>query len=134
MPRWFKSWNMASISPDANETNTKWVEFFCAGVATSFESVRDRAQQASGATDASAFLRRLDPRQRRALELVRDQDAITSRDIERLFTISQRTARHLLRQWTDAGFLVIADPAKKSRKYALADAFRFRHTWRSGRK
>jgi len=26
-----------------------------------------------------------------------------------------------LQLWSDAGFLVIADPAKKSRKYALAE-------------
>src|SRR5207248_2347308 len=49
---------------------TAWVEYFCAGMAESFESVRRRAQEAAdrGTKDDSAALRRLDPRQRRALE------------------------------------------------------------------
>ena len=68
----------------------------------------------------SPLLRRLDPRQRKALELFRQSDTITSRDVERLFTISPRTARSLTQQWTEAGFLVVIDAAKKSRKYGLA--------------
>ena len=104
---------------------TNWVEYFCDGVAESFENVRKRAQEAAGAVDMSPLLRKLDPRQRQALALFRDSETITSRDIERLFTISQRMARELLRRWTEAGYLVVADPAKKSRKYALAEEFRF---------
>ena len=100
---------------------TKWVEYFCDGVAESFENVRRRAEEATGAVDVSPLLRKLDPRQRKALELFRESETITSRDIEHLFTISQRTARHLLRQWVDAGFLQITDPAKKSRRYGLAN-------------
>src|SRR6185295_14895007 len=50
---------------------TGWVEYFCDGVAESFENVRRRAHEAggTGALDQSTVLRRLDPRQRRALEL-----------------------------------------------------------------
>lgn len=103
---------------------TPWVEYFCAGVAESFENVRTQAEENAGATDLSPLLRKLDPRQRKALELFRESETITSRDIERLFTVSQRMARHLLKQWTDYGFLEIADPAKKSRKYALSPKFR----------
>lgn len=103
---------------------TKWVEYFCDGMVESFESVQKRAQEAAGSDDVSPVLRKLDPRQRNVLELFRDSDTITSHDVERLFTISQRTARLLLKQWTEAGFVVVADPAKKSRKYALADNFR----------
>jgi Fic family protein len=99
---------------------TRWVEYFCRGMAESFESVRNRAAEAAGSVDASPWLRKLDPRQRKVLELFRERDTITSHDVERLFTISQRTARLLLKQWADAGFLVIADPSKKGRKYALA--------------
>ena len=102
---------------------TKWVEYFCDGVAESFENVKKRAEDAAGAKDVSPLLRRLDPRQRKALELFRHSETITSRDVEKLFTISQRSARNLLRSWTDAGLLVIADPAKKSRKYRLASEY-----------
>jgi predicted HTH transcriptional regulator len=95
-------------------------------VAESFERVRIRAREAAGtgAQDRSAALRRLDPRQRKALELFSQREVINSRDIEALFRISQRAARNLLSKWVGDGFLVVADPAKKSRKYALAKEFR----------
>jgi Fic family protein len=105
---------------------TRWVDYFCHGVAESFENVRRRAQEAaaSGAGDESLSLRKLDPRQRAALLLFRQNDAITSRDVERLFTISQRMARNILRDWVDQKFVVVTDPARKSRKYGLAREFR----------
>lgn len=101
---------------------TQWVEYFCSGVADSFESVKHRAIDAagSGAKDRSPALRRLDPRQRKALDLFRDSNTITSGDVARLFSISQRAARNLLAAWVENGFLLIAEPAKKTRKYGLA--------------
>jgi Fic family protein len=105
---------------------TKWVDYFCRGVAESFENVKNRAQQAaeSGQKDESPQLRKLDARQRKALELFRLNDAITSRDVESVFTVSQRTARNILSGWVDQGFLTVIDPAKKSRRYGLAKDFR----------
>ena len=105
---------------------TKWVEYFCTGVAESFESVQHRAGEAakSGAQDRSPVLRRLDPRQRKALALFKESNTITSRDVASLFGISERAARNLLTAWVENGFLVVADPAKKSRKYELAGEFR----------
>lgn len=104
---------------------TGWVEYFCEGVATSFESVRRRAQEAAGtgAVDQSVALRRLDPRQRNALQLFRGSTVINSRDVEALFGISQRAARNLLTAWVDKGFVVVADPANKTRKYGLSSEF-----------
>jgi Fic family protein len=58
------------------------------------------------------------------LELFLHGDAITSRDIEALFGISRRTARYHLSAWAQSGFLIILDPAKKSRRYGLAEEFR----------
>lgn len=105
---------------------TPWVDYFCAGVAESFENVKKRAQEAAsgGAQDFSPLLRRLDPRQRAALELFRQSDTINSRDVEKLFTVSQRTARNLLTDWVEAGFVTVTDPAKKSRKYGLSKEYR----------
>jgi Fic family protein len=104
---------------------TQWVDYFCRGVAESFESVKRRAQEASdaGVTDESSSLRKLDPRQRKALELFRQSEAITSQDVARLFSISQRGARNLLSDWVKRRFVVVIDPAKKSRKYGLASEF-----------
>ncbi len=104
---------------------TKWVEYFCAGMADSFESVRRRARQAagSGAADNSQALRRLDPRQRTALGLFRDFDVISSRDIATLFGLSERAARNLLSAWVQGGFLRVVDPAKRTRKYGITQEF-----------
>lgn len=104
---------------------TGWVEYFCAGVAESFESVRRRAQEAAdlGTKDESAGLRELEPRQRRALELFRRSVVITSRDVQGLFGVSERAARNILSSWVRGGFVVVADPAKKTRKYRLAPEY-----------
>lgn len=101
---------------------TEWVDYFCGGMAESFESVRNRAREAAGAgaSDQSKALRGLNPRQRKALELFKDSTAIASRDVAALFGISQRAARNLLSAWVDDGFVVVAEPAKKTRKYTLA--------------
>ena len=42
----------------------------------------------------------------------------------KLFTLSQRAARNRLAGWVEQDFLLVADPAKKSRKYRLANEFR----------
>lgn len=104
---------------------SKWVEYFCMGMAESFENVRHRAQESagSGAQDYSPALRYLNPRQRKALELFRHNSTITSHDVGGLFSISDRAARNLLSAWLDDGFVVIAAPSKKSRKYGLSSAF-----------
>jgi len=109
----------------ANADITGWVEYFCEGMAKSFENVRKRATQAAdlGAMDESVTLRRLDPRQRKALALFRSSNNVTSRDVEHLFALSQRTARNLLVAWVEEGFVTVVDPAKKSRKYAVAKEF-----------
>lgn len=104
---------------------TEWVEYFCEGVADSFENVRRRAQEAegTGARDQSGALRRLDPRQRKAIELFRNAAVINSRDVEALVGISQRASRNILSAWVDDGFVIVADPAKKTRKYGLSAEF-----------
>ena len=83
-------------------------------------------QEAAGPSveDSSPWLRKLDPRQRKALVLFRHSDAVTSRDIAKLFTLSERAARNLVTAWVEQGFVLVADPAKKSRKYGLANEFR----------
>ncbi len=105
---------------------TKWVEYFCDGMAESFETVRTRAEESAGtgAKDASHLMRGLDPRQRKALTLFHRSDTITSHDIEKLFGLSQRMARNLLTAWVETGFVTVADTARKSRKYSLSAEFK----------
>lgn len=79
---------------------------------------------AGGAADDAALLRDLDPRQRKALALFRGNTTIVSRDVAALFGISERAARNLLQAWVAGGFVVVADPARKTRRYRLGDGYR----------
>ncbi len=104
---------------------TSWLEYFCAGMADAFNAVKSRAQDAAreGKKDQSRVLRQLDARQRKALALFQDRELITSADLGKLFGLKDRTARDLCQRWADSGFLKMADPAKKSRKYRLATKY-----------
>lgn len=100
---------------------TQWVEYFCTGMAESFDSVRVKAKEASdlGEKDQAQFLRALDPRQRKALSLFEENEWITAKQIAEIFNLQPRSARHLCQNWVDKGFLKITDSSKKSRKYSL---------------
>ncbi len=60
---------------------------------------------------------------RKALELFRTSKVITSRNVEGLLGISQRAARNRLAAWTEMGFVVVVDPAKKTQRYGLGSEF-----------
>lgn len=107
----------ADISP--------WIEYFCLGMLDSFEKVKLQALKAQkrGLHDKSHLLKNLDPRQRQILNFFQKQNFITSKDIEQFFNVSGRTARNISQKWTNEGFFVIIDYAKKSRKYSLSPKF-----------
>jgi Fic family protein len=99
---------------------TKWVAYFIAGMATSFEKVREAER---GRKDQSKLLRSLDAKQRRALTLFQQSRVITARDVAELFGYRPRTATLLCQRWVEGGFLETIDPAKKSRRYKLRDTY-----------
>lgn len=100
-----------------------WIEYFCIGMVSAFENVQRKAIQAakSGQKDQSDLLRTLDSRQRRALGLFRKTEVITATEVAKMFGLAPRSARVLCQKWVQNGFLLVADPAKKSRKYQLAE-------------
>jgi len=102
---------------------TPWLAYFCEGMAHSFERVKARAAEAAGAgsADRSKQMRLLDARQRRVMTLFQSQATVTANELAPLFQIKPRTARVWCRDWVEAGFLRIVDPARRSRKYALAE-------------
>lgn len=104
---------------------TPWVAYFIDGMAASFEKLRDQAQReaARGAKDRAERLRDLDAKQRRAITLFEKSREITAKDIAGLFGYKPRTAALLCQRWVEKGFLEITDPAKKSRRYKLGDAY-----------
>jgi cell filamentation protein, protein adenylyltransferase len=104
---------------------TEWVEYFIEGMAFAFEKVvaQMSASQAKGEKDHSELLRSLDPKQRKALELFKEYDVVTSRQIGALFGYQPRTNAALCKKWVDAGFLEIKSSAFKSRTYRIAGKY-----------
>ena len=104
---------------------TGWIAYFIKGMVEAFEKVRDQAMQESrrGSNDQSRMLRDLDARQKKALGLFRRSREATAKEIGELFSFQPRTAALLCRRWVDGGFLRVADPAKKSRRYRLAPEY-----------
>ncbi len=105
----------------AEASITKWVAYFVEGIAFSFESVLKQMTEAHGHgdIDQSARLRKLDPRQRKALELFQKFETITAHQIGILFGFKARTSAQLCRTWVENGFLEITDFSNKGRKYKL---------------
>jgi Fic family protein len=104
---------------------TQWIAYFIEGMATSFERVRDQAlrEARKGGKDQAQLLRNLDAKQRKALALFEKSREITAKDIGKLFGYKPRTAALLCQRWVQNGFLETVDPAKKSRRYTLGEAY-----------
>ncbi len=104
---------------------TKWVEYFVEGMVVSFENILKRMNEAKlkGLPDQSVFLKKLDPRQRKALELFQEFETITSSQIAELFGFKPRTSAALCASWVENGFLIVVDPSNKGRKYKLSTIY-----------
>lgn len=111
---------------------TPWVEYFVEGMAVACENVLKRMEIESGAVgkkerkelkDQEALLRTLDPKQRRALDLFKDFETATSRQIGELFGFKPRTSSQLCKNWVEAGFLEIVNPSNRNRSYRLSKQF-----------
>lgn len=104
---------------------TPWVEYFIEGMAFAFEKVVSQMinSHKKGEKDHSDLLRTLDPKQRRALELFKSFEQITSKQIGELFGFQPRTSAALCKKWLDEGFLEIVNSSNKARKYKLGRRF-----------
>lgn len=107
---------------------TDWVEYFTEGMAFSFEKVAAQmvVSHEKGKKDHSEWMRTLDPKQRKALELFKEYEVVTARQIGVLFGFQPRTNAALCKKWVEGGFLEMVDSSNKARKYKLAaphDAF-----------
>ena len=104
---------------------TDWVEYFIQGMAVAFEKVVAQmiASHEKGETDHSELMRTLDPKQRKALELFKEYDVVTAKQIGDLFGFQPRTNAALCKKWVEGEFLEIADYSNKARKYKLASRY-----------
>lgn len=106
---------------------TSWLDYFLEGMAVVFKQVADEVErQAKGTVDDSTvdLLRPLDHRARRILGLFSKHKFIKSADVARLLGISTRQARDLLAGWVEEGWLEVADPSRRGRKYGLASEYK----------
>lgn len=107
---------------------TSWLEYFLEGMAVVFERVAEQVRGEISGEDydqeALVLLRSLDHRARRVLGLFTTQDLIQSSEVASLLGISVRQTRDLLTGWVEAGWLVVADPSRRGRKYSLAEEYR----------
>lgn len=104
---------------------TPFVDYFCRGMADAFAKVRGRAEQVKreGSLDQSPRLRQLTPQQRQVLGLFLRMKQVSARDVATYFKTSTRTASGLCVRWVASGFLIVADPSKKHRRYSLAEQY-----------
>ena len=97
---------------------TKWIEYFIAGMTLAFKSVYKKAKDNEVSKDETKILRELDSKQRQILNLFETQKYVTSKEIAEFFKFSPRTARALVLEWSEAGFL-IAEGEGRKRRYHL---------------
>ncbi len=104
---------------------TQWIEYFTHGMAIAFENIiKYMAQEDQhNSSDQTTLIKQLDPKQRKALELFQEFETITSQQIGHLFGFKPRTSAALCATWTKNGFLEIADPSNKGRKYTLSKKY-----------
>ena len=105
---------------------TPWLDYFLKGMSVVFERVSEEVERHSkgeAGDENLELLRPLDHRARRVLVLFAKQDFIKSSDVAHLLGISTRQARELLSQWAKQGWLEIADPSRRGRKYNLANEY-----------
>ena len=105
---------------------TKWIEYFISGMAISSENVLKHMIKASAQKlpDQTDLIRKLEPRQRRVLELFQEFETITSKQIGELFGFKPRSSSTICAKWVKSGFLSIADLSNKGRKYTLSEQYK----------
>lgn len=107
---------------------TPWLDYFLKGMAIIFERVAEQIRSEMTGDEfeqkSLRLLRTLDHRARRVLGLFSTQEFIQSSDVASLLGISVRQTRDLLTGWVADGWLEVADPSKKGRKYRLVEEYR----------
>lgn len=105
---------------------TPWLEYFVRTLAGVFSVVQAQALERAGRGRASEpeGLRRLDPRARAVLALFVRTEEVTGPQVATVLGLSERSARLLLAGWAKAGWLLVADPSNRRRRYALSARYR----------
>ncbi|NGX31462.1 MAG: hypothetical protein K940chlam8_00832 [Chlamydiae bacterium] len=106
---------------------THWIEYMIKGMAVAFENVLRNMDVSKNDPDEQQFLYKLDPKQRKVLELFLEFNEITSKQVGELFDLRPRSASALCKKWVECDFLKITDPSNKNRKYQLCNEFKLKN-------
>jgi len=100
---------------------TGWIEYFVATLASVFAVAKQEALRYAAAPllTEPEELRQLDYRARTVLAHFSRQEQIASAEVATALGLSERMARLLLSTWVQQGWMVISNPSRRSRKYAL---------------
>jgi Fic family protein len=99
---------------------TRWVKYFCLGMAESFSSVRKQAEKLNLRLDQSMILRELDLRPKRILEKFRESRFLSTQEIATHLGVSPRVALNVSKTWVERGF-VLQEGERRGRRYELAE-------------
>lgn len=110
----------------ANADLTGWLEYFISTLSSVFSAAKDEAVRCTenGTPAEPEELRKLDHRARMVIALFARQETITSSDVAQALGLSDRMARVLIKQWVDAGWLIVANPSNRTRRYTLSAEYR----------
>lgn len=105
---------------------TGWLAYFTHSMAVIFRRVADqvRSQASQVPAPEPPELRRLDRRARLVLGLFTRRETVTTTEMARALGLAPRTVRNLVSGWLADGWLEMADPARKSRRYRLSAEYR----------
>lgn len=94
-------------------------------MALAFENVVAQMlfSEQKGGKDCSARMRALDPKQRKVLELFKEYEIVTAKQIGVVLGFQPRTNADLCKKWVESGFLEVVDSSNKGRAYKLADYY-----------
>jgi len=100
---------------------TPWLVYFLEGMAQVFQQAAAEVRRLNEQPPAPepAWMQGLDRRARRVAALLEAHDTVRSAEVAAVLGVSQRQARHLLQQWVAEGWLEVADPSRKNRRYRL---------------
>jgi Fic family protein len=106
---------------------TPFLDYFLTGMAISFRSVRDKAQELKDQKKEhniipyqTETLRELKPQQRQVFSLFEKSKEVSTIDIAKHLGLNTRSAHGLIKKWLEDGFVQIAEQSKKSRTYSLS--------------
>ncbi len=103
---------------------TDWLDYFIGLLATACESVCEAVARHGREAPEPRELQRLDTRARIVVGLLAHSERITAREVAAALGLSQRMARLLLQRWVADGLLVVTDPSRRGRAYALSAMYR----------